>query len=189
MTRARRLASALAEPIDPRLRACDQPGCIGEGLFRAPKARDRLTDYFWFCLEHVRAYNAAWDYYAGMSPHEIERQVRNDTVWQRPSWPFTGNGKRARPDDVVFGDPFEIFGENAPGPKPDSRLRDLPPEEREALAILDLPPEVTLEELKTRYKILVKRHHPDANGGDRQAEERLKAINRAYSTLRKRLTA
>ncbi|MDA0786049.1 MAG: J domain-containing protein, partial [Proteobacteria bacterium] len=66
---------------------------------------------------------------------------------------------------------------------------EVPPEEQEALAILDLPPEVTLVELKSRYKILVKRHHPDANGGDRQAEERLKAINRAYSTLRKRLAA
>jgi hypothetical protein len=188
MTRARRQFSALAEPYDPRLRACDHPGCVGEGLFRAPKARDRLNDYFWFCLEHVRAYNAAWDFYRGMSPHEIERQVRNDTVWQRPTWPFGPNGKRIRPDNVEFEDPFEIFGDGA-APRPESRVRDIPPEERDALAILDLPPDVTLEELKARYKILVKRHHPDANGGDRQAEERLKVINQAYSTLRKRLAA
>jgi hypothetical protein len=191
MTRARRHASALAEPIDPRLRACDQPGCLGEGMFRAPKARDRLTDYFWFCLEHVRAYNAAWDYYRGMTPDEIERQVRNDTVWQRPTWPLGPGGRRQRPEDIEIEDPFEIFGE---GPRPgrpgaEARMRDLPPEEREALAVLDLGPEVTLDELKSRYKALVKRHHPDANGGDREAEERLKTINRAYSTLRKRLAA
>lgn len=191
MTRARRPASALAEPIDPRLRACDTPGCPGEGMFRAPKSRDRLTDYYWFCLEHVRDYNANWDYYRGMSPSEIERHVRADVTWQRPTWPLGSNEKRKpRPDDIEIEDPFEIFGEGA-GPRPtqESRMRDLPPEEREALAILDLPPEVTLDELKARYKVLVKRHHPDANGGDKQAEERVKAINRAYSTLKKRLAA
>ena len=186
MTRARRHAHAIAEPIDPRLRACDQPGCIGEGMFRAPKARDRLNDYYWFCLEHVRAYNAAWDYYAGMTPDQIERQVRNDTVWQRPTWPLGGKRQRTS-DDIEIEDPFEIFGEGpAPGSRPgaDSRMRDLPPEEREALAILDLPPEVTLEELKARYKILVKRHHPDANGGDRSTEDKLREIIQAYNHLR-----
>ena len=87
-------------------------------------------------------------------------------------------------------DPFEIFGEGAgPGPRPEHRFRDLPPEEQEALAILDLPPDVSLEDLKARYKVLVKRHHPDANGGDKQAEERVKAINHAYSVLKKRLAA
>jgi DnaJ-domain-containing protein 1 len=187
MTRARRHPGFLAEPIDPRLRACDTPGCVGEGLFRAPKARDRLNDYYWFCLDHVRVYNASWDYYRGMSQAEIERHLRHDTVWQRPTWPL-GRGGKVKPEDIIFEDPFEIFGEG-PGPRPESRARDVPPEEQEALAILDLPPDVTLDELKSRYKILVKRHHPDANGGDRQAEERLKAINRAYSTLRKRLAA
>ena len=191
MTRARRHhATALAEPVDLRLRACDQPGCAGEGTFRAPKARDRLNEYFWFCLEHVRVYNAAWDYYRGMSSHEIERQVRNDTVWQRPTWPLGPGGRRQRPDDIEIDDPFEIFGEGpGPGPRPDHRFRDLPPEEQEALAILDLPPDVSLEDLKARYKVLVKRHHPDANGGDKQAEERVKAINHAYSVLKKRLAA
>src|SRR5205814_2106987 len=68
----------------PRL--CDHPGCIAGGDFRAPKSRLDLHDYYWFCLEHVRAYNSAWNYYAGMSDAEIEAEVRHDTVWQRPSW-------------------------------------------------------------------------------------------------------
>ena len=139
----------------------------------------------------MREYNRSWDSYRGMSQAEIEADLRRDTVWQRPTWPLGGKRQRTS-DDIEIEDPFEIFGEGpAPGSRPgaDARMRDIPPEEREALAILDLPPEVTLEELKARYKVLVKRHHPDANGGDKQAEERLKAINRAYSTLRKRLTA
>ena len=49
--------------------------------------------------------------------------------------------------------------------------------------IQDLNAPITKDEIKERYKILVKKNHPDANGGDRKAEEKLKIINRAYSTL------
>ena len=52
------------------------------------------------------------------------------------------------------------------------------------LAVLDLPPDATVVELKARYKQLAKRHHPDLNGGDKKAEERLKLINEAYTYLR-----
>src|SRR5437868_5385867 len=53
-------------------RRCDISGCDCVGEYRAPKSPRQLTDYFWFCLDHVRAYNASWDYYAGMSTDEIE---------------------------------------------------------------------------------------------------------------------
>ena len=52
---------------------------------------------------------------------------------------------------------------------------------------LDWP--TTLDQVKARYKALAKRHHPDANGGDRAAEERLKTINLAYAAVRNRLVA
>jgi curved DNA-binding protein CbpA len=45
-----------------------------------------------------------------------------------------------------------------------------------------------MDDVKTRYKELAKRHHPDANGGDRAAEERLKSINLAYAAVRHYLT-
>ena len=48
---------------------------------------------------------------------------------------------------------------------------------------MELTQPVTPEAIKRRYKELVKKHHPDANGGDKQAEERFKAINQAYATL------
>jgi curved DNA-binding protein CbpA len=32
--------------------------------------------------------------------------------------------------------------------------------------------------------VLVKLHHPDAHGGDKVAEEKLKIINQAYATLK-----
>ncbi len=82
------------QPIDPVFTAepeapahpCDHPGCEAGGNFRAPKSRLELHDYRWFCLEHVRAYNLAWNYYAGMTQADVEAEIRRDTVWQRPSW-------------------------------------------------------------------------------------------------------
>jgi len=48
----------------------------------------------------------------------------------------------------------------------------------------ELEPPFTLVRLKARYKVLVKLHHPDAHGGDKAAEEKLKIINQAYATLK-----
>lgn len=162
------------------------PDCDAMGEYRAPKSRRNLTEYWWFCLEHVRAYNATWDYYKGMSPGEIEAELRKDTAWQRPTWPLGGLGQAAWEEEAVR-DPLHILAAGrartkfrAPG--------ETPAELREPLATLGLSWPVTMVALKTRYKELAKRHHPDANGGDRAAEERLKTINLAYATLRSRLS-
>jgi hypothetical protein len=173
-------------------RHCDMPGCGAPGEYRAPKSRNQLNEYWWFCLDHVRAYNATWDFYKGMTPGEIEAQVRADTSWQRPSWPLGHLG--ARLDEAVARDPLHIlnaggFRGQGHGPHHDRGRNAEPPSEmREPLATLGLSWPVTIDELKSRYKELAKRHHPDANNGDRAAEERLKTINLAYAALRRGLT-
>jgi hypothetical protein len=175
----------------PVTRACDSPGCVCEGEFRAPKGRDRLTEYFWFCLAHVRQYNASWDYYAGMDTAQIEAQLRRDTTWDRPTWPLGRHGiapRRAYRLHDAFEffdgeDPFNPSGKRSHTEDPPARPRGDPAAEQ-ALSVFDLSLPVTLVEVKARYKQLVKRHHPDANGGDKAAEERLKIINEAYATLR-----
>jgi hypothetical protein len=162
------------------------PGCPEAGEFRAPKSRKNLTDYHWFCLEHVRAYNASWDFYKGMSPAEVEAQLRADTSWQRPTWPLGRLGHAAWDEDVLK-DPLHILAaarmKSARRPDPGKA----PAELREPLATLGLSWPITMDTLKARYKELAKRHHPDANGGSRDAEERLKTINLAYAALRSRL--
>lgn len=171
----------------PSLRVCDHPGCAEGGEYRAPRSRDRLGDYFWFCLEHVREYNKSWNYYAGMSDAEVEADLRRTTTWDRPTWRFGLGDAAARGQTFRrVRDPFGVFDEDAgddvrTGP---ARPSSLSPEGR-AFAVMALEPPLTLEQLKRRYKELVKKHHPDANGGDRDAEERLKSINEAYTTLRR----
>ncbi len=161
-------------------RLCQHTGCPAEGVYRAPKSRDRLTEYYWFCLDHVREYNQAWDYFVGMDEEEIEGQRRVDTIWERPSWPL--NGRYHEAEQRIRDNIHRAFGAGG-----EERRRQAPPrtEDERALAVLDLQRPVTFPDVKARYKALVKLLHPDANGGDPEAEERLKVVNDAYNTLKR----
>ena len=172
----------------PHVRRCDHPGCAAAGEYRAPKAPERLRDYYWFCIDHVRAYNASWNFCASLGDEDVERMIRQDTCWQRPTWPF-GSWQaaenrlhaRARAEYEAAGDRRANGGAKTGGQHKAGRPRT---EADRALDVLDLTPPVDLAAIKARYKALVKRYHPDANGGSRDAEERLKSINWAYTTLR-----
>jgi len=182
-------------------RTCDHPACTAEGLYRAPVDRDRLDEYYWFCLEHVREYNRAWNFFEGLSADQIEAIRRWDTTWNRPSWPFASVGHAAGPN--AFRDDFGFFHdeqtqerqqrrqwenhrqqrENGHGHRRKANL-DGDSAEEQALAELDLTPPVSFDAIKRRYKELVKTLHPDVNGGDASNEDRLKTVNQAYATLR-----
>jgi hypothetical protein len=180
-------------------RPCDHPGCDREGEYRAPKDRD-LREYHWFCLEHVQAYNRTWNYYAGMSQADMEEEIRQAAVGFRPTWrlgdrsaPGRGEGATG-PDPRHFRDPFHFFDQDAEAAEA-ARRESRAPSHREdgprsrAMRIMDLDEPLTLTELKARYKILVKRYHPDANGGDKDAEEHFKMVSEAYHLLVKALGA
>jgi hypothetical protein len=153
-------------------------GCAEAGTYRAPKSPSNLREFRWFCLGHVREYNAAWDYYKGMSPEEVEANLRADTMWQRPTWPLGRLGHAVRMDQVLEDELNLTFGTRPKPPSP-----KLPAELHEALGILGLAWPVSLPAVKARYKKLAKRHHPDANNGDKKSEEMFKTINLAYTTL------
>ncbi len=169
-------------------RHCQTPGCPEQGVHRAPVARDRLNQFYWFCQVHVRQYNLAWDYFAGMNEQEIEYHRRFDTVWQRPSWPFGQFGERAARSPgggagYRIHDGYGFFSEGAEGTR-NGRVEAPQTEEQKALALLDLEEPVSFDDVKARYKALVKQLHPDANGNDPEAEERLKIVNQAYGALK-----
>ena len=186
------LASHAGPARNADLRACDHPGCAATGEFRAPRSRAALNQFYWFCLDHVRAYNAAWNYYAGMSMDEIEQEIRHDTVWQRPTWPFGTRLYRyaARfKDSGLFGFEDEAEpGRNGNGAK--HHHHPASPEAR-ALAVFDLEPPVSLPGLKTRYKELVKLHHPDVawrrQGCRRASQGHQPGLCDAQSLLRRHL--
>ncbi len=172
------------------VRFCDHDRCTEHELYRAPKAPDDLHSYYWFCLKHVQAYNKSWNYYADMTADEIEAQIKFDTIWQRPTWPLGGNpGDKSgpRPEDV--DDPFDLFGEERASTNGSTRGASFGTAGRElqAMATLGLTPPLSLSQLKSRFKELVKKLHPDANGGDKQAEDRLRLVIEAYAILKPEL--
>ena len=164
-------------------RTCDHDGCEEEGLHRAPKSRQNLQEYHWFCLSHVRDYNKRWNYCAGMDEEQIEDEIRRSTTWDRPTWPShlwaKMEEKLARA--AWQGAGFAGYG----GDTGDGHRAPPPTTEGKALAALGLADGVDFKTIKTRYRSLVKQHHPDLHGGDPEAEERLKKINQAFHTLKR----
>jgi hypothetical protein len=182
MPRAR-IATSFDPGSQAQLRSCDHPGCTAGGDHRAPRSRASLDTFYWFCIDHVREYNAAWNYYAGMSEKEIEAEIRNDTVWQRPTWPL---GSRYGTNGPHIRDDFGVYegGDGAAEQAREARQKRPLSAEQQALLVFEIEPPFTIVRLKARYKELVKLHHPDSHGGDKVAEEKLKAINQAYSILK-----
>lgn len=172
---------------------CAWDGCAGTGEYRAPKDR-RLAEYQMLCLEHVRAYNAQWDFHAGASVADLEAEIRSAATWERPTWKLgtLGAGYRSGRANTRVNDPFGFsagtdFEDRKQSRESDAQARATPggaTARNRALKVLDLSGPVTLETLKERYKALVKKYHPDANGGSADAENRMKVINEAYQTLR-----
>ena len=167
--------------------ACEWPGCDCAGEYKAPRSRDALNEYRWFCLPHVREYNRNWNYYKGMDETQVEADVRNDTVWQRPTWKL-GAGQSAKfgrtriHDPLGVGDAARDAEERINGANPPETVKADAKTSR-ALAVFGLEIPVTIDDVKARYKELVKRHHPDANGGTKTAEEEFKKVSEAYAAL------
>ena len=181
---------------DTRGRPCDWPGCEERGEFRAPGPRgasfDGPGDYRWFCLDHVRAFNAGYDYFAGMSQEEIFRAQSPLHGWERQTRAFSPTaGIDAAPKWADFADPLEAIAARArarthaarPAERADGRV--VTPDERRALDVLGLSLDADRRALRQRYSDLVRRYHPDRNGGDRSFEGRLQAVVEAYQLLKK----
>ncbi len=167
-----------------KTRACDMPGCTGTGDFRAPKDRS-LSEHYWFCQEHITEYNKAWNFFEGMNAQEVEDHILNSLYGDRPTRRYDAGADFA---EELYNQAWRTYHytEQDP-PKSEGRYtfeenRNTP--EMEALAIFGLEPPVDLKIIKTRYKELAKKYHPDFNPGDKDAEDLLKQINMSYTILK-----
>ena len=162
-------------------RRCDMPGCPGNGEHKAPKDR-ALSEYYHFCLDHVTEYNKAWNFFSGMSNHEVEDHMYRSMFGDRPTWRYDVNGSAEDALRRAAWQTKNYTEQEPPKSKKQSIAGNTP--EGEAMAIMGLEPPVTLEDIKARYKILAKKHHPDLNQGCAKSEELLKSINMAYTILK-----
>ena len=177
-------------------RRCDAPGCPEPGEFRAPGPRqsgfDGPGDYRWYCLDHVRQFNAGYNWFAGMSSDEILAAQHPVHGWDRQTRAFSPTAAiDGAPRLADFADPLEAISGRArarandskPAQRDDGRFVTL--EERRDLSTLGLPLDADRRALRMRYTDLVRTLHPDRNGGDRSYEARLQLVIEAYQLLRK----
>lgn len=181
-------------------RQCQAPGCEGAGEFRAPGSRrhgfDGPGDWLWFCLDHIREFNAGYDFFHGMSADEILAAQSPVAGWQTETRAFRATGGIGDgPRWADFADPLDAIGaraadirQRAEGRAASQHAREavrLSPPERAALQMMGLAPGDDRTMLRRRYSELVRRYHPDRNGGDRTHEGRLQRVVEAYQLLRK----
>jgi DnaJ domain len=182
-----------AEPVLDAEPICGHPGCALPGSFRAPQGRGREGRYFHFCLDHVRAYNASYNYFKDMTDEAVAAFQKADLYGHRPTWRMGVNCSAADAGDRLgatlggaMHDQFGLFGTR--GFSHQTREGSSEPRignaARKALDTLGVERGADKAAVKARYKELVKRLHPDANGGDRSREDQLRAIINAYNYLR-----
>ena len=181
-----RIKPEKARKREPETRMCEAPGCIGPGNCRVSKSPKNLNEYLWYCPAHARAHNEAWDFFKDMGDGDIARFKEEALTGHRPTWPLGKRAAKARMGQTPLGgvnDSHAMFAEDGDTPvrRPERHLTRL---QIMAMDTLQLAHNATLIEIKARYKELVKRFHPDANGGYRGAEERLKQVIKAYGVLR-----
>jgi hypothetical protein len=185
---------------DRRLRAelppCQWPGCAEPATHRAPKGRLRATEYWQLCLVHVREYNNSYNFFAGMSEDAVAKYQKESITGHRPTWKMGELGGRRgtrrgrggfRDSGLEAEDPFTLLGEKG-ARRGHARLapeaRKILNAQRRALEVLGLEADAKRTDIKAKFKVLVKRHHPDANGGDRGSEDQLREIIQAYNYLK-----
>ena len=172
------------------------PDCAAVGEFRAPPdslrgAADGPPQWRWFCLDHIRAFNQQYNYFKGMNSEEIEAAQRPHAGWERETRAFSSSAASGTmpPRWTDFHDPLDAIGARFKSRMEEARQRadgkPLSAEDRAALRTLGLAPDADRKSLRVRYTQLVRRYHPDHNGGDRAHENALQEVIAAYTQLRK----
>jgi hypothetical protein len=178
-------------------RACARPGCPERGEFRAPNPYGRQSgpngpgDYQWLCLDHVREFNAGYDWFAGMSAEEIARAQSPLNVWPSETRAFRANGNVDSPPRWAdFNDPLEAISARFNGrveemkPATSANGQMLSGDDKRALRTLGLGHDADRRAVRSAYSRLVRKYHPDKNGGDRTYEKALQEVIAAYTHLK-----
>ncbi len=178
----------------PGERQCSAPGCDEAGEFRAPadgrrSGFDGPGDWQWLCLDHVREFNQRYNYFSGMSADEIAAEQRPYAGWERETRAFATAGADRPPRWADFSDPLDAIQARFRGGVAGAgeQRRDGKPlsgEDRRAFKTLGLDIDADRRALRQAYSDLVRRYHPDRNGGDRSHERQLSDVIAAYQRLK-----
>lgn len=190
--RIKKGSKAKAKAVKVSTNECQWDECEKPGSHKAPVGRDQEGRYLNLCIEHVREYNKSYNYFSGLGDDEVAKLRKDALTGGRPTWTM-GVNKWGNEPPLSRGDPRAAAAARVSarararagmGSIDSPRVRKLKTLEKKSLEDLGLPHNASAEDIKTRYKEMVKRHHPDANGGDRSTEERLREIIQSYKHLK-----
>ena len=159
---------------------CEFLNCKEEGIYPAPKSKRDISNYKYFCIKHIRDFNKSWNFFEGLNEQELEVEIRKSVTWDRPSWKF--GTKNINYD---FEKAFNKF-ENKKNIK---NKKNISKKLETAFKILGLTPDTNIKEVKTKYKFLAKKWHPDVQN-ENQSNNKDKFINitNAYKIILESLT-
>ena len=162
---------------------CEWKNCKESGKFKAPLEKDNSRNHKWLCEEHIKSFNKNWNYFEGMSQKEIENFVKSDLTWHRPTQQF---GSSDNFFNILWNnalsDKFNLFKEDKIFNSSDNKK--LSEKDKDAFRIMDLEFSADWTTIQKKFKILVKKFHPDKHYGNKQYEDKLKKITLAYSHLK-----
>jgi hypothetical protein len=183
-----------------KLRVCEHKGCDATGDCKAPKPyaaraiptpgqRQPADDSYWFCQRHAAEYNQSYDFFDGMTEPEIAAFHASAHYGHRRTWRFgagpVGGTRSASIHQAKRWNGKGWFdGDQGAEPEAAKRQRRLTRLQVRALDELQLSHEATPEDVRRQYGALIKRFHPDSNGGDRSMEHRLTVVIRAFKALK-----
>lgn len=156
-------------------RSCYNPDCKELGIYPAPKSKENLREYLYFCINCIREFNKSWNYFEGLNEQELEIEIRKSTTWNRPSWKF--GTKNLNYD---FEKAFRQFNEQ----KKLDENKNVSKKIKDAFNLLDLDLNSTPDEIKRRYKNLAKKWHPDVQQNEtNHNKNKFIDITNAYKTI------
>jgi hypothetical protein len=192
-------------PGAQRVRTCEHKGCDADGDCKAPKpfaARSipvpgqpaPADEHYWFCRRHAAEYNASYDFFDGMSEAEIAAFQASAHYGHKRTWRFGGGPVGGAKAGAAFNPNrwrgrnwiFEGYGARGSGGGEggEEPARNLSRMQLRALEEMHLPTTATPEQVRQQYGLLIKRYHPDSNGGDRSMEHRLTVVIKAFKALK-----
>ena len=161
---------------------CEWRSCKKIGDFKAPIEKDNSRKFKWLCVEHIKLFNNNWDYFEGMSQYEFESFLRSDLTWHRPTQEFSSSDNFFNILwNNALNDKFKIFNDSDVNSNYNKKLNE---KDKDAFKIMGLNLTDDWVAIQKKFKILVKKFHPDKHSGNKQYEDKLKKITMAYSHLK-----
>ena len=162
---------------------CDWNNCKNLGEYKAPKEKDNSKKFRMLCLKHIKEFNKNWNYFSGMSDSQVTDFLKSDMTWHKPTQSFSSSDNFFK---VLWNNTLKDDYEGRKIKNDYGYMRQFKFDHKDikAFEILGLNVGMKWIEIQEKFKVLVKKFHPDMNLGNKKYEEKLKLITLAYTQLK-----